>query len=685
MSRLRTKFLYGAAILVVLLILVVTIVFNVLLNLSRARLLAAANAYLSDQIHVGYMAYVFPNFVILKNIQISERNSSAPARRVHIPTATAEFSILEFIARQDVVVQKLKWYHPYIHHGYFRDFLTRNGERLWKFLLELPRADFRFSVKEVFWDLAPGPNYAHLNFVFHLRKDAILLHGSVRKDKYGYAPTGKTPWQRLAVGIPLEFDFKGTWLDDGLLIENLELKRKNIYLKIWGGLDKSQLQLNGFSFIDTYPQEEYQPVNPQRVGRVQAYLRQIHKTPSGVHLEDKDIYVIDVDCRAQLALPNVSLQRLNFTFNDMPMSIKGDLSLKEPFAVDVEAMLDPSRSRTFMMKNLDRAQWHITGAVKDKVFTSNNELYIFFNKAKDPNFPMERIDGSFQGLRFSLDQYARPQAHVRQGDMTFNAGENRQHKLAVEDVRISLNVLNKKLRLLEVQAPFYGGKLAGKVWLTTGPTAPKIDATIALSDVDVSRMDEVLFDFAGADGRLFSRIQLTSVPRLNLNGQWEIYNGQIRQFAFFQWLAETFHLPSLQKVDFQQISSGFYADTDALKFQGIFLKSADVNISGYFDIDKHNLVSSYLSLAFSKGLLGESPKFRPVLKIFGEDIPAVIFDFQLSGMQDAMNFQWLPSAHKSMIQQRIPDFIEGIIERNIHEMIVPPEKQEPAPASPVKP
>ena len=60
-------------------------------------------------------------------------------------------------------------------------------------------------------------------------------------------------------------------------------------------------------------------------------------------------------------------------------------------------------------------------------------------------------------------------------------------------------------------------------------------------------------------------------------------------------------------------------------------------------------------------------------KIFGDDIPMVLFNFQLSGRQEAMNFQWMPSPHKNMIQERIPNFVERIIERRIDEMMAPAE------------
>ncbi|MBI5416305.1 MAG: hypothetical protein HZA29_05770 [Candidatus Omnitrophica bacterium] len=664
MPRFRTKFLYGAGIVAVLFILVVTVVFNILLGLSRVRIVQAANAPINDRLDIGYIGYVFPNIVVLKGVAIHGRDSLTPAQRLSIPTVTAEFSVLEFVIRQNVTIRKIKFYSPYVHDGYFRDFLSRNGKQLMTFLLELPRVDFRFSVKEALWDFTRGagsPDHTYLNFIFSLRKETVSVHGHVRRDKFG---------------VPLQFDFKGLLIDDGILIDNLDIQRKNLYLKLWGALQKGQLRLNGFSFFDTYPREEYQLVKANRGGRVQSYLQKFRKIPPGVNFDDKDVYLIDMDCLARLAPPKVHVDHLNFSLNDTPVSIEGDLSFAEPFSVDLNILADPARSKTFALKNLQKVQWHIAGALRDKTFTSDNDLAIIFDKARNPNFPFERMDGSLKGLQFSVDQYARPELRVGQGEVIFRGAEHLR-RLALENLRMSLNVLNKKLRMVEVRAPFYGGELAGKFWLTTGPSASRLDGAVALNDVDVSGLDELLFDFARAQGRLFGRVHLTSVPRLNLDGQFDVYNGELEKFAFFQWLAGTFHLPSLQKIDFRQVSSGFSADADALKFQGILLKSGDVNIDGYFNVDKDNLVSSYLSLAFSKRLLGESPKFRPILKIFGEDVPAVIFDFQLSGMQDAMNFQWLPSRHKSMIQERIPDFIERIIERNIDEMI--------APAAPVQP
>jgi len=686
---LRSRFLSWTVIIFVLFVLVVSIIFNILIGLNKAKIVDAANTLISDQLDIGYMVYVFPNIVIVKNAVLTPKDDLDPARVVRFPIVTAEFSILEFVLRQSVAVQKIKLYGPYIHHGYFSDFLKRNGKHLMDFLLRLPRIDFRFSIKEVLWDFTAGagsPDYVQLNFVFWMKKDTVWVQGAARKDKYVYAPRHKTRWppgaadgllggwKRRATGVPLEFDFKGVWAREGLFIDHLTLARKNIYLKLWGSLFKKKLQLNGFSFLDTYPKEERRAAkSAKRSERIREYLRKAQKSAAVDYSKDKDLYIMDMDCSARISLPRIDVERLNFNFNDVPVTLKGTLLFNEPFAADLDIWLDPARSKNFPVKNLNKVQWHLAGASDGKAFTSDNDIRISFDKAKNPNFPVEKIESSLKGLRFLLDPYTRPTAQLKQAEATITVDGN-AHKLFLEDAAISLNALKSALRLLEIRSPFYGGKLAGKFWLTTGhQAAPKIDGTVALNDVDVHQLDELFFDFTKAEGRLFGRIHLTSVPRINLDGQFDMYNGRLKNFAFFQWLADTFNLPSLRQVDFKQVSSGFTADIDTLKFQGIFLNSENVDIGGDFAIDKNNFVASYLSLAFSKKLLNESAKFRPILKIFGDDIPMVIFDFQLSGRQEAMNFQWMPSPHKNMIQERIPDFVERTIERRIDEMMAPAE------------
>ena len=95
----------------------------------------------------------------------------------------------------------------------------------------------------------------------------------------------------------------------------------------------------------------------------------------------------------------------------------------------------------------------------------------------------------------------------------------------------------------------------------------------------------------------------------------------------------------------------------------------DLYLKGYFRVDRKDLVSSQLSLIFSRELLRKSRKFRPLLKLLEKELTSLSFDFQLSGNLHAMNFQWLDSEIKQTIQEKMPDFFERRIERGIDAMI----------------
>ena len=91
----------------------------------------------------------------------------------------------------------------------------------------------------------------------------------------------------------------------------------------------------------------------------------------------------------------------------------------------------------------------------------------------------------------------------------------------------------------------------------------------------------------------------------------------------------------------------------------------DVEVGGYFRLDRNQLVNSRLSLLFSREVLEDSPRFKLILKLLGRDFADLSFDFQLSGLLHDINFKWLDSYFKKRVRDSIPDFIERGLERKI--------------------
>ncbi len=676
----KRPWLWTVGVLIVF-ILILTVIVNILVYSSQSKIIGVANAQLADRLEIGRMMYLFPHTVLVMDVRIGQKaDSQAPGRYLRIPLVAAKFSVWDFVVKRNLIIRQISLTNPQVREDDLRGFWERNGRQLTDLFLRLPRTDIRLAVGEALLDLTRNPahpDFVSLNLDLVLKSNTLTLRGALRKDKFAHPSSAGGRLRRVALGVPLEYDFKGILIDDGFLIDNLAVKRKNLYLKLWGSLQKMRLQLNGFAFVDTYPNEEYQSADLKWGDRFKIYLQNLRHASLGISLDDKDVYIIDMDGLADIAFPQVDIRHFRFNLNDMPASVRGKILLSEPSSARLDVVFYPARSKFFKMQNIKRVQTTWKGTLEDGILKGRSGLNIYFDKEKSPNFPVEKIGGRLEGLAFFLDQHSRSVMRLGKGEIAMKLNGN-THRLDLEDVEVSLGVLDKKLKIFDVRSPFYGGSLQGRVWVTKGPSRSKVDSVFTLHDVDAGRLDDLLIHFARAEGRLSGRIGLTTQPHLMFNGELNMQEGRLKEFEFFRWLAETFDLPSLREVDFQQVSSGFSADVENLRFQDILLKSDDVNIGGYFHIDRHNLVSSYLSLALSKRLLGESRKFRPILKIFDEDVTALVFDFQLSGQQDAMNFQWLPSEHKRKIQERIPDFIERIIERNIDEMI----ESAPSPQSP---
>lgn len=677
MRRFPTKIVFGSAVGIAGVILIISVVLNILLVISKGRFVDTARSYVTEDLRIGYAAYVFPNILVVRNVTFSEKELSLERRRLTIPTVVIKFSAWAFLSKREIAVSRVDFLAPAVNHSYFCDFLKKNGEQLMTLLMALPRIDFKFTIKDALFDFSKEsarPEYVHANLDLKLKGNTLFMKGTLRRDKYAPADQSHPRPRRTAKGTAFEYDFKGILMEDGLLIDNLALRRKNMYLKLWGWFKNHQLQLNGFSFIDTFAKEEYHPINLKVLERVRSSFKKTKTASPGVKIDESDVYMIDIDLLAELSFKEARIQYFKFNLNDMPVAIRGSILFSEPLTADLAFLFYPAQSKTLRLTNVKEAGLTIKGTMQDTVFTAASRMHIDFDRSVNPNFPMARVEGELNHLKFFFDEYARSIMDLGHGTGNIWIDEN-AHKIEVENLRVSLRMFENRLKLFEVAAPFYGGRLKGKVWVRPESIRNHINAIFTLRGIDAGRLNDLLVHFAKAEGRLDGDVRLNTAPALQLSGALSVRDGRLKEFQFFEWLSRTFRLPSLRVVDFSKLSSKFHAGMRELKFYDIQLLSGNVGIRGYFNVDKDTLVASDLSLMFSKELLSESPDFRPILRIFGEDTPVVIFDFQLSGRQDAMNFQWLPSEHKQRIQERIPDFIERTIERNIEEMIEPSKEE----------
>ncbi|MFH1577748.1 MAG: hypothetical protein ABIC18_01580, partial [Candidatus Omnitrophota bacterium] len=202
---------------------------------------------------------------------------------------------------------------------------------------------------------------------------------------------------------------------------------------------------------------------------------------------------------------------------------------------------------------------------------------------------------------------------------------------------------------------------------------------IDISDVSSQRLHSLLSYCAGVYGNFSSKIHYQSHPHSLLTGDLIVSHGLLDNMFFFSWAADFLSLPSLKQIAFDRLSAKFSANDQSANLKMINLESEDVNFKGYFTLYDNDLTSSKLSLSLSKALLKTSPKFALLLNYLAKDVPAVNFDFQLSGLFEAMNFKWLKSDFKQRLQNLLPGWMERGIENKIAKIIESISEEELSP------
>jgi hypothetical protein len=287
---------------------------------------------------------------------------------------------------------------------------------------------------------------------------------------------------------------------------------------------------------------------------------------------------------------------------------------------------------------------------------------------------LERVESTFKNADFSFGSKSELLTNIEKVAISFWTNTNDEHKITLHDVKSTFNYRSYPLKLFEANSEFYDGTMHLRSWMNTAEFPMKIIAIADIKDADPTKLEELSVHFAKVHGLLSGQINFKNTPVYDLSGQFNFNQGTLTNYNFFQWMADTFALPSLLEIKFNQATTSVTANSKNSGLSNIYVDAPDVKIKGYFTIDNEDLVSSKLSLTFSRELLQQSPKFQSILKSIDDQY--LSFNFQLSGNQHALNFKWLDSESKEKIRARIPDFIERIIERRVDTMMAP------APAAP---
>ncbi len=444
---------------------------------------------------------------------------------------------------------------------------------------------------------------------------------------------------------PYDVNLEASFVGNGLNIKKVSISADVVDVLLWGDLFDDQLRLNGYSMA--------------------AFDRP--KT-ADERLSNMDLYLLDIALVSQFLDSKWIIEDMAFTLNNVPVKAQGNLEFLNDIYYDLDLDMDFSDRGIANYNNVDHVALQMKGGFGSGNVFDRGDIKIKLKDQMHQKFPIKEWNVSLSKLRPEL--FRKNKSFILdQADIKYSLrGESSQ--MVLKDILINVESSQEFRKDILFSSRFHNGELNGEVRLDKTELGEIILSNIEVKDADTKGIKHLFSEFAQVDALFSGKFYVTNFPNYSFRGDISLDDGNFQDAIFFDWLSDYFSMPSLKRIDFNQLTSTVSFDQQGLHLNKINLKSPILTIDGGFQVDEEKLVSSKFSLGFKRQLLEESPHFRSLVKrnIY-KKYDIFDFDFILSGNVDAMNFQWAQSALKSEVKETIPDFYQRRIEDGIKSSI----------------
>ncbi|MCK5083988.1 MAG: hypothetical protein KAR31_13855, partial [Candidatus Omnitrophica bacterium] len=406
------------------------------------------DGYFTHDISIGPVFYIFPNYVILNNIVIEKTHIPSKNSSFVLSGIAMRFSFWQLLLNGFLNVSEVTMYPSEVNYYALSQFLEDNFQAILQIIRNSPGNDITVRIKETLldFDRKGRPDYIAMELLLKIQDDSAEGTGFFRADQYRFSDQKAGRTRRIAQGWPLWYKLKSQLKPDGLEVDHLIFKSGNLHSKLWGSIRSGMVKVNGFMFMNTakkhFNEEEY------------SSSRYFKDFPEDAELSNVDTYILDIDGRVKLDFPEVNIEKFNFTLNNIPVTLQGNVLLQDPVAVDADLSLYGARAYGGTETFFKKTDISLSGTWKDRVFNANVEAYIDFIDRKDLSLSPESARVDIQGLSFYFDRHKRPSIDLADGEIVYWTNKN-EHKVSIGDVKIAANTKIEGLKLVEIDAPFY--------------------------------------------------------------------------------------------------------------------------------------------------------------------------------------------------------------------------------------
>ncbi len=614
----------------------------------------------NQKVLIGELSYSIPNGIILQDVSISGYGQPNSSVSFSIKKLKLSFSLSAFLIKKALVVSGISLLQPVIYSP------------------DIPRVNFIEYALSVYTDVKQFIDV----FIPLIDKKIVkftVKGGVLVLPKTAY-PITDVKIDSLEIGQKgyilssgsvnsLRYNFKGSFGKKGIVIDSAAFKKINCYAKFWGGIDNATLRLSGFAFLGMF--SDYLASDTRSkfgvIDKAKEIFARLKGAGSGIIWLSSfgRLNIFGLDCAIKFSPADIKVEKLSFTVNNTPVFIKGGISFLEKSLVNLKVTFYKNQAYTNTAENLNKSEFELLGDLQEGTFSG--KLKFIYPRRLNNKTLYEKAEARLERLSIYLNNDKYTQVLFDEGEFEYYCAAA-LYKISLNKFKGLISYKDKKFQLTFASL-LYGGFVNGQGLLDITGQPFKGSINLSGKDVNSNALSSLLPYLSSFSGNLDGSVYARNYPEFNLGGSAVINKGVVENLKFLEWLEDFFAMGGFKKLNFDKLSAQFLITDKTSGLKTISLDSQKLGLNGNFAVYNTGLVSGKFFLSISQELLKDSDKFKPLLGILGKDVPVIDFDFQLSGVPEAMNFKWLESDFKSRLRHLLPGFVERGIERKVEEAI----------------
>jgi len=651
-------------ILAVIVVISPIVVLNIFLNKEKGAIEEFAGVSCGQNISIGKVKFLPPNNIIIQDVFFDSMLTFDNKPPLFINELQLSFSLKKLILDKKFYIAKIVINRPKIG---LSDYVIFNLD-IKRIISALKKALRNKKLRIILENgviILPFPDSSLHPIVLSATVDIneegnISSKGSLSFGRRGmYNSMGKSDSGFSSLGYKL----KARLNRESVGIDDLEVANGGIYTKFLGKINKNTLIIGGMiahnSIVRGYEESFIDKLK-------NLFYRNRYAAFDIIGPSFYALNIYDLSAKIELLKHKMAIKYVKFSLNNIPFCLKGYFSFSNKIGIDLSFSSYPD-IRSSMDNNSKKIDLNCSATYSSGKFGGN--IVLSFFKNAQVNKVHHKIELKLGGLSFAFPGSNSVRIKCSKADVNYTVGNN-THTIFLKDFDSSCDISDKKIKIFDFTSRIYDGFLKGKGYLDIKRMPFRSSCIMKIDGVSAQNLRNITEYFDKIHGNLSSSLKYRNHPYSHLYGDFSIENGYLDNIMFFKWLAGFFNLPALKELHFGKLSGKFSVDDDASRLENIDLNSDNVTLKGDFSVSADDMVSSKLYLTFSGKLLDTSAKFKRLLKLLGkENARLVNFDFQLSGLFNAMNFQWLESDFKERLKELLPPMIERILERRIGKVV----------------